>query len=237
MKKAIVIGATSGIGNELTKLLISNNYKIGISGRRLNKLKELKNTAPNQVFTSCFDCTTSNNSAKIDELVNLLGGLDLLIFSSGIGELNDTLDIKIELETNKLNVLAFTEVINWSVNYFLKQQKGHFVCISSIAGLRGSKVAPAYNASKAYQINYLEGIRQKIKQTPFPIHITDIRPGFVNTKMAKGEGLFWVASKKKAAQQIFTAINKKRNISYITKRWFIIALLLKNLPNFIYTKL
>ncbi|WP_010177939.1 SDR family NAD(P)-dependent oxidoreductase [Aquimarina agarilytica] len=237
MKKAIVIGASSGIGNALAKLLVHNNYKVGITARRSKELESLKQTAPTHFIISSFDCTTAENSAKIEELVHKLGGLDLLIFCSGIGELNHSLNLKIEQETNKLNVIAFTEIINWSINYFLKKQAGHFVCISSIAGLRGSKIAPAYNASKAYQINYLEGIRQKLHQTKLPIYITDVRPGFVNTRMAKGAGLFWVAPKQKAAQQIFRAIKKKRSICYITKRWIIFALLLKNLPHFIYKKL
>ena len=55
----------------------------------------------------------------------------------------------------------FTEIVDWAINYFEKQKKGHLVVISSIAGIRRSRMAPAYNASKAYQINYLEGLRQK----------------------------------------------------------------------------
>jgi len=69
------------------------------------------------------------------------------------------------------------------------------------------------------------------------IHITDIRPGFVDTRMAKGEGLFWVASVEKAAKQIYTAIVKKKKIVYVTKRWGIIALVLKRIPNFIYDRM
>ena len=69
------------------------------------------------------------------------------------------------------------------------------------------------------------------------IFITDIRPGFVNTRMAKGEGLFWVSSVEKASKQIYNAILNKRKIVYITKRWRIIATILKRIPNFIYDKM
>jgi short-subunit dehydrogenase len=58
-----------------------------------------------------------------------------------------------------------------------------------VAGIRGSRQAPSYNATKSYQINYLEGLRQKSRKSIF---VTDIRPGLVDTDMAKGEGLFWV---------------------------------------------
>ena len=96
------------------------------------------------------------------------------------------------------------------IQLFERQDMGHFVAISSIAGIRGSKIAPAYNASKAYQINYLEGLRQKAKRINKPVFVTDIRPGFVDTNMAKGEGLFWVASKERAAKQIFEIIKKRK---------------------------
>ena len=98
-------------------------------------------------------------------------------------------------------------------------------------------MAPAYNASKAYQINYLEGLRQKATKTKKPIYVTDIRPGFVDTDMAKGEGQFWVATKEKAAQQIFTIIKRKKSVGYVTKRWRLIAEILKRLPSGIYRRM
>ncbi len=89
--------------------------------------------------------------------------------------------------------------------------------------MTGSDVAPAYNASKAYQINYLSGLRKKMKKLGLPIFITDIRPGFVDPDMAKGDGKFWVASVDKAASQIIIAIKARRKLVYITKRWRLIG--------------
>ena len=237
MKKAIVIGATSGIGNELSKTLVQNGYKVGITGRRKPELEKLQKSNLGNYVISSFDCTNVNNSEKLDELTSLIDGLDLLILSSGTGDLNENLDFEIENKTNSLNVNAFTEIVDWAFNYFEKQGKGHLVAISSIAGLRGSRIAPAYNASKAYQINYMEGLRQKATKTKKPIYITDIRPGFVDTDMAKGEGKFWVASKEKATQQIFEIIKRKKNIGYVTKRWWLVAKLLSWIPNGIYKKM
>jgi short-subunit dehydrogenase len=236
MKKAIVVGATSGIGNELAKILVKNNYKVGVTGRRKAELEKLQKRSPKNYVISNFDCTTENNTHKLNALANQLGDLDLLIISSGIGTINEDLDVDLENETNLLNVNAFTEIVNWGFHYFNKKSKGHLVAISSIAGIRGSRIAPAYNASKAYQINYLEGIRQKVFKTKKPIYITDVRPGFVNTDMLKGDGLFWVAIKQKAAVQIFNSIKRKKSICYVTKRWLLIALLLKIIPNTIYKR-
>lgn len=237
MKKAIIVGASSGIGNSLAEVLIENDYKVGITGRRKTILESLKKSNPNRISISAFDCTEGNNSKKLEELAAQLGGLDLLILSAGTGDLNETLDYGIEHTTNQLNVIAFTEIVNWAFHYFKKQGKGHLVAISSIGGLRGSRIAPAYNASKAYQINYLEGLRQKAKHSKNQIYVTDVRPGFVDTNMAKGEGQFWVATKEKAAKQIYGFIKRKKTVGYVTKRWRLISLLLKIVPNGIYKRM
>lgn len=237
MKKAIIVGATSGIGNELAKILAKNGYNVGITGRRKTELQELQKNDPESYEISSFDCTIESNAEKLSQLTEKIGGLDLLILSSGTGDLNEGLDFEIEHKTNLLNINAFTEIVDWAINYFEKQKKGHLVAISSIAGIRGGRIAPAYNASKAYQINYLEGLRQKATKTKNPIYVTDIRPGFVDTDMAKGEGQFWVATKEKAAQQIFGIIKKKKGIGYVTKRWWIIAKLLRLIPNEIYKRM
>jgi short-subunit dehydrogenase len=199
MNKVIIIGASTGIGKELAKILVHNGCKVGITGRRKTELEKLKQSNLNSYIVSSFDCTTENNSEKLNDLTNQIGGLDLLVLSSGTGDLDEDLNFEIENKTNLLNVNAFTEIVNWAFNHFEKQGKGHLLAISSIAGIRGSRIAPAYNASKAYQINYLEGLRQKAAKTKKPIYVTDIRPGFVDTDMAKGEGQFWVATKEKAA--------------------------------------
>lgn len=200
MKKAIIIGASSGIGCELAKILTNNGYTVGITGRRRAELDKLKNSNPVNFIVSSYDCTTENNSDKLIELTGKVGGLDLLILSAGTGDLNEEIDYEIENRTNQLNVIAFTEIVSWAFNYFEKQKKGHLVAISSIAGIRGSGMAPAYSASKAYQINYLEGLRQKVKKMENNIYVTDIRPGFVDTDMAKGDGQFWIGEKEKVAK-------------------------------------
>ena len=69
-----------------------------------------------------------------------------------------------------------------------------------------------------------------------PIHITDIRPGFVDTAMAQGDHLFWVSSVEKASKQIYNSIKAKRKVAYITRRWWFISLVMKFVPDCIYNK-
>lgn len=238
MKRAIIVGATSGIGKGLAQKLADENYLVGITGRRLDLLDELKSQKPNSFFTKKFDVTdTSSIVENLEILTKELGGLDLLIISSGTGDLNEKLEYQIEKRTIETNVTGFTCVADWAFNYFEKQKSGHLVAITSVGGLRGSGQAPAYNATKAYQINYLEGLRQKATKLKYSIFITDVRPGFVDTAMAKGEGLFWVATVGKATNQIFEAIKKKRKIAYITKRWKLIGIILKRIPRQIYDRM
>jgi short-subunit dehydrogenase len=238
MKKAIVIGASSGIGKGLAKLLAANGYVVGITGRRADLLNKIKNENTDKYCIKSFDITkTEIIPQQLEELVNELGGIDLLVICSGTGDINKTLDFSIEKRTIDTNVLGFTAVADWTYNYFEKKKTGHIVAISSIAGLRGNRYAPSYNASKSYQINYLEGLRQKACKSEYSIIITDIRPGFVDTEMAQGNRLFWVSTVEKATKQIYRAIQRKRKVVYITKRWIIIALFLKLLPDWIYNKL
>ena len=238
MKKAIVVGASSGIGHQLAILMAANGYKVGITGRRDQLLLNLQATNPEQFIVSVFDLTDiAAVPLKLKQLSDELDGLDLLVLSSGTGKINPTLDTVVEQEINALNVSGFTAVANWAFNFFQKQSFGHFAAITSIAGIKGSRQAPAYFASKAYQINYLEGLRQKAKNTKLPIYITDLRPGFVDTAMAAGENLFWVATVEKAALQIYKAIENKRDVVYVTKRWRLIAFLFRILPKAIHKKL
>lgn len=238
MKKAIVIGATSGIGRALADILVRNNYKVGITGRRKELLDEIKSENTENYLISDFDVSNIEIAdQKINTLIHDLGGLDLAIYCSGTGDLNEDLKFNIELPAIEINVRGFTFVMGYFYNYFAKNNSGHLVNISSIAGLRGSGPAPAYNASKAYQINYLEGLKQRNHKLNPNITITDVRPGFVHTSMAKGAGLFWVAPVEKAAHQIYKAMMGRRSVIYITKRWWWIAMILRVLPTAIYKRL
>jgi len=237
LKRAIIIGASSGIGRGLAKILAENNFEVGITGRRLNLLKELADERPGSFIVKSFDISDTDRVVQnLEELEVELGGLDLLVISSGTGRINEKLDFQPEKITIDTNVLGFTIIADWAYNYFRNQKSGHLVGISSVAGFRGWRDTPAYNASKAFQISYLEGLRNKAYHSGLPIFITDVRPGYVDTAMAYGSYKFWVASVDKVARQIFNAIRHRKKVVYVTKRWRIIASLIKLVPNWVYEK-
>lgn len=240
MKKAIVIGGTAGIGYELSKILLSNNYKVCITGIENTLIEDLQNSGRKNLEAKYLDCLNNDTSEKIKQIIQKLGGLDLLILSAGIGNLNKNLGFPAENKANKLNVLAFTEIADFGYRFFEKQGFGHFAAITSLSGLFGSRIAPAYHAAKSYQITYLAGLRQKARRARLSgksVYVTDLRPGFVKTKMTKGKKIFWAATAKKAANQIFQSIKIKKEVAYVTSRWLIIAIIIKALPNWLLVKL
>ena len=209
-KKAIIIGATSGIGKELAKLMVADGYIVAITGRREEELQKTKSSNPEKYIIKKQDVTLLKESEKVFwELVDELEKVDVIVYSSGIASPNYDLEWKKEADTLNVNVMGAVKIYGLAYGLFRKQGYGHLVGISSVAGIRGNRHVPAYFASKAFQNNYLESLWMKAKRSKSDIHVTDIAPGFVDTKMALGD-TFGMASLEKATQQIYRAIKKKR---------------------------
>lgn len=236
-KKVIIIGASSGIGKRLAEFYAERNYSVGITGRRKELLEQISNQYSQQIQYECFDITKSDSITHLDALIKKLGGLDLLIISAGTGEPSEQLHWSIDKTTTETNVSGFVQIANHAFNYFARQGHGQLVTISSVAANRGGHHAPAYNASKAFQSSYFEGLSIKALKLKTDITVTCIEPGFVDTKMAKGDGIFWLVSVDKAALQIISAIDKKKRKVYISKRWGLIAWLMRNMPYWIYRRI
>ncbi len=245
MKRIIIIGATSGIGRELARLYAKAGNRVGITGRRqalLDSLqKDFESLSPvsntnNQrtIETECFDVQGSDNMVHLQSLINKLGGLDLIIYNSGFGDPSPALEWETDKKTVGINVNGFIEIVNWCFHYFVKQGWGHVAATSSIASNRGNSFAPAYSASKAFISCYLEGLYLKTRRMKLPLYITDIQPGFVKTKEINIKGQFWIVPLPKAGRQIFEGIESKRFRVYVSKRWRLIAVLMRIVPRFIY---
>ncbi|HMW66789.1 MAG TPA: SDR family NAD(P)-dependent oxidoreductase [Chitinophagaceae bacterium] len=237
-KKIIIVGASSGIGEAMALQYAAIGHKVGITGRRTALLQNIKMQFPSLIEYECFDVTGDENIQKLEMLISKLGGLDLIVISAGWGRPSETLNWDIDKKITTTNVNGFIEIANWSFNYFVKQGHGKIAAISSVAANRGSSYSPAYAASKAFESIYCEGLSIKARKLKKEIYITCIEPGFVNTDMAHGgDKMFWIAPVEKASRQIIKAIEKKKRKVYITKRWWLIAKLMRLLPYWIYRKL
>ena len=237
--KAIIVGASSGIGLEVAKLLLADGWHIGIAARREEALLELKKTAPERIEVMAIDITHPDAGERLLTLVRQLGGMDLYFHSSGIGKQNRTLEPDIELQTMDTNAIGFTRMIGTAYCYFAEQGKGHIAAITSIAGTKGLGPAPAYSATKALQATYLQALEQQTRQRGlYDIHFTDIRPGFVDTALLSGSFRYpMMLRPESVARDIVSSIRKRRHVRVIDTRYRVLTFFWRLVPNFIWRRL
>jgi short-subunit dehydrogenase len=234
--RTAVIGASSGIGEALAHQLNRDGWRLGLLARRLDRLEALRQTLAPETVVRRID-VTQDAAAIFDEVLDELGGVDLVIISAGAGHNNRDLNGELDVDTVTVNVLGFMRTAQVAVRHFLRRGRGHLVGISSIAALRGNAAGAAYAASKAFQSVYLDGLRDLARQSGLPIAVTEVQPGAVDTAMLKTERplptvarRLLVSSPAIAAQQIMRAVRKRTKHAYITRRYALVALVLKLLP-------
>lgn len=235
--KIVLIGATTGIGRSLAELYTSLGHEMVITGRRTALLQEIKDKFPSsKIHVLEMDVAQADDArTKMNEAEQFLDGIDLVIINAGVGFQKATYEQ--EMNTIDINVRGFTALAQWSYKYFAQKGGGHLVGVSSLASQTGSAYSPEYHASKAFMANYMSGLRMRSAKFYPNVFVTDIRPGYVDTPMTKqNKGMFWVATSDKAAQQIVAAIAARKKVAYITKRYQIIAILLKTLPEWLIAK-
>lgn len=231
MKKAIVIGASSGIGREVALLLQEQGWKVGVAARRLERLADFETAMQ-------IDVTSENASKQLLELIEKTGGMNLYFHASGIGKQNRELHEDIELQTVRTNALGFTRMIGTAYRYFSEHGGGHIAVISSIAGTKGLSPAPSYSATKAMQNTYIEALEQLSNARHLNIRFTDIRPGFVETDLLNdGNHYPLLLKKEKVARDIVHSINKHRHVRVIDWRWRAITWVWRRIPRCIWRRM
>lgn len=266
-KKAIVMGATSGIGMEVASLLAQRGWQVGIAGRRIERLEEVKRNTNLLISESpkaskgeiaCYqqiDVTSPEAPSLLLKLIEKLGGMDLYFHSSGIGWQNNSLDIEKEMKTVETNGLGFVRMVDTAFNWFAQQNQGQepgqgqrqgkdrscdtyrIACITSIAGTKGLGAAPAYSATKRFQNHYLECLTQQAHMRHLPFAITDIRPGFVKTDLIAGSNYPLQLTPQEVAQQIVNAIERGKTVKTIDWKYSILVSLWRMIPRCIWTRL
>ena len=237
-KKAIIVGASSGIGLEVAKLLIAEGWHLGIAARREEPLQALQATAPERVEVMAIDVTQPEAEQQLMRLVEKLGGMDLYFHTSGIGKQNRTLEPDIELNTVQTNAVGFTRMIGAAYRYFAEKGEGHIAAITSIAGTKGLGPAPSYSATKALQATYIQALEQQARQRGLHIRFTDIRPGFVDTALLSGTFHYPMMLKPQAvAREIVSAIEHHKHIRVIDWKYRILTAVWRRIPRCIWRRI
>lgn len=236
MRTAVIIGGSSGIGRALAISLSRDGYRIGVAARRSDLLNQLRADLPGPCLIKTMDVAQPERAMPLlQELIDELVDVELFVISAGTGSENPGLAWEPERDTIAVNVLGFAGMVNVAVAHLQERGSGQLVGISSLAALRGFAGAPAYSASKAFVSRYLQGVRYRFAKLRLPIVVTEVQPGFVNTRLAGGD--FWLASAETAAGQIAAAIRGRRRHVYVTRRWRLIAWLMRIVPGVVWARL
>lgn len=245
-RRAIVVGASSGIGRALVVRLLREGYRVVALARRADLLAELeRETAPLAAETGARLWTHVHDVRAVDEVgalferaVRELGGMDLVIYAAGImpRTASDAYDTAQDLDQIAVNLSGGVAWLNCVANFFRTQREGTIVGISSIAGDRGRKANPVYCTTKAALNTYLEALRNRLAECG--VHVCTIKPGYVDTVMTRGvEKLFWLISADEAARAILSAARNRVNVRYVPLRWWLVGTILRAIPSFVFRRL
>lgn len=245
MRRAIIIGATSGIGRAVAVALLEQGWQVGIAGRREHLLKELESEAGgDHVVSEVMDVTQDSATEALDRLIERMGDVDLLLFASGIGRQNRALDEHIELSTVKTNCEGMVRIVDHFINHvrrnpaYTARRKAHVAVITSVAGTMGIGTAPAYSATKKMQSTYLVALSQLIRMERLPITLSDIRPGFVRTEILNPEKHYpMVISCERAAQYIIKGLARRKRIITFDWRYRCIVFFWRMIPRWLWERM
>ncbi len=236
-KSIIIIGATSGIGAEIARQLITQGWRVGVAGRRIEELNRLAELAPERVFIEQLDLNEDGCIQQIESLFAKMGRVDIYLHSSGIGRQNQELDIDIEMATVQTNGSGFMRSIITAFSHFRGCGGGHIAAITSVAGVRGGGNAPAYSATKAMQSTYIDSLAQLSHMERLNISFSDILPGFVATPLLRDHNYPMLMDVEYAAAKIIKALKSRRRRSVIDWKYSLLIFVWRLIPKYIWERL
>lgn len=243
-KRAIIVGASSGLGEALAHELANQGFYLALIARREDRLEEICrqiNQSADQSQASYYvhDVTNYVNvPALFQQITREIGGLDLFVYSAGHQESMtfDEYDFDKDKAMIDVNLLGAIAWLSQASLRFERAKSGQICAISSIAGDRGRRLNPGYNTSKAGLTTYMEALRNRIAR--YGVTVTTVKPGFIDTDLlAHASKTMWVVSPESAAQQIWKAIRRKKQTVYMPKRWRYVMLVIKYMPSFLFRRL
>lgn len=245
MKKAIIIGATSGLGREVARRLVLDGYMVGVSGRRLEALEELQQEfGSDKIIISAMDVTSEDSASVLEKMIAEMGSPDLFLYASGVAYSNPDLDDKLDIQVIKTHceglsrlMLFFLRYVKNSGNYSASR-RAHIAVITSVAATKGIGTAAAYSSTKRMQCNYIAAYSQLSRMQGIPVDFTDIRPGFVNTAILNPEKKYpKLISVPRAADFIMKGLQRRKRVVIFDWRYKLIIFVWRLIPDYIWERL
>jgi decaprenylphospho-beta-D-erythro-pentofuranosid-2-ulose 2-reductase len=242
--KCLVIGASSGIGAELARQLGGHGCPVALVSRRKSELDSIAgdiNRIAGRELAKVYVADVTDYaiaSSVILSVVNDMGGLDLVVYSSGVMPIisPDEYDFAKDKSIIDVNITAAVAWLNPVAERFARAKSGIIVGIGSVAGDRGRRGYPVYNSSKAFLETYLEALRNRLGQ--HGVQVLTVKPGFVETPMTASMKLPFKAAKVDVtATAIIDAVEGGGGVLYTPSFWRAIMFAVKLVPSGIMQKL
>lgn len=236
-KKSIVIGASSGIGRELVRQLAERGDQVAAVARRTERLEELAAMYPGQVLAFTHDVLdTDAVPALFTEITKQLGGLDLIIYNSGVMPEVGPTEFNFEKDRAmvEVNVLGAIAWLNEAANRFAQVKAGTIIGIGSVAGDRGRAGQPVYNMSKAALASYLESLRNRLHK--LGVCVVTIKPGPTATEMTEHLPMKGMMDPARVAKITLAKANKPGE-HYVKFTHRLIFAVIRRIPGVIFRRL
>jgi len=253
LKRALVVGASSGMGAELVRRLAADGYLVAAVARRVDRLEALAASLNGPAPTAAADApapsrrvwvfphdvhATETVEALFAEIVRTLDGLDLVVYAAGIMPRlgPDDYDAAVDREVMAINVVGAMAWLNPAAVRFAALRSGCIVGIGSVAGDRGRLGNPAYCASKAALHSFLESLRNRLARRG--VSVITVKPGPVHTPMTEGlEKLPMAVDVETAVDGILAAIRRGSSVVYVPRRWRLIMGVVRAVPSSLFRRM
>ena len=241
---ALVIGASSGIGEAMARRLAASGTRVALVARRREELERVTaeinaEAAEDRAFFRAHDVRETRGVPELFQgIARELGGLDLVVYAAGVMHpvAFDEFNLEKDLDTLDVNLRGAVAWLDPAAERFSRLRGGTIIGIGSVAGDRGRSGNPAYCTSKAGVHAYLEAIRNRVARDG--VKVVTIKPGCVDTAMTRGlDGLFWLITADRAAEVILRKAARGVNTAYVPARWRWVMLIIRSIPSIIFRQL
>ncbi len=236
-ERALVVGASSGIGEQLVRQLVAGGTRVAAVARREAELRRLAGELGDRVSIHVHDVRDYDAApATFDRIVDELGGLDLVIYNAGVMPTIDEHEVDFDKDRQmvEVNLLGAMRWLGLAGAWMEARGAGTLAGISSVAGDRGRRGNPGYHTSKAALTTYLESLRNRLSR--YGVTVVTIKPGPVETDMTRGMKLPLLIPAEQCAREALSHMRDGAVEAYVPATWAPIMTVIRMVPSFVFRR-